>query len=150
MEKKLIIKFIALFVAIQGISQSAQISREYKWTEYYNKNGVLIEYKYEECNLPHEGYYRENVLLRLTNKNTYDVTVDWDIVTWYGTRCNNCDFSNPEQHRSVAVKAGSSFEATCRLDEFSQLKLFSKFLNYDMPDAELTNFQLANIKVKQS
>ncbi len=140
--------FLLSFVISHSYSQAVQIEKSYDWTYYTEVSGVTVDYKFTECNIPSEGYFRELVLLRLTNNNDYDVIVDWDIVKWYGLQCVNCDMSNPEQHRTVEVIANSIREGTCALDEFPRMKLFSKFLNYDMSDGELTNFQLENITVK--
>jgi hypothetical protein len=147
MRKLYFFAFMALFSYV-SVSQNVQIERHFFWSEYVEKEGVLFEYKFEECNIPSEGFFREYVLVRLTNSNNYDVVVDWDIVKWYGLSCVNCDYSNKEQHRSVSLKAGFVLEGSCALDEFPKMKMFSKFLNFDAPDSELTNFQLENIEVK--
>jgi len=148
MSKNLFILSVLMMIFRFAFSQGIQIERNFIWTEYSEKEGVLFEYKFEECNIPSEGFFREYVLVRLTNSNNYDVIVDWDIVKWYGLSCVNCDHSNKEQHRSVSLKAGSVLEGTCALNEFPKMKMFSKFLNFDAPDSELTNFQLENIEVK--
>jgi len=131
------------------MSQNITVERNFQWTKYFESEGVLIEYRYEECNIPDEGYFREYVLIRLTNSNVYPVTVDWDIVRWFGEKCKNCDMSDTEQHRHVLLDASGSVEGTCSLYESKMLKIFSKFLNEDMPDAELSYFQLENIKVNK-
>jgi hypothetical protein len=130
------------------ISQNAQIAKNYEWTEYYNNDGIRIEYKFSECIHESEGYFREFVLIRIINTTDSHAIVDWDYVMFYEHRCVNCDMNSTEHHRTIELAPNSSTEGSCTYGEPKTLKIFSKFLNYEMPDAILSNFQLENITIE--
>ena len=141
--------FFASFFFSTLQSQSIQIERNYDWTEYFRSEGISIEYKFSECIHESEGYFREFVLIRIVNTTNSHIVVDWDYVMFYGSRCVNCDMNSTEHHRSIAVAPNSTTEGSCAYGEPKILKIFSKFLNYDMPDAILSSFQLENITIKK-
>ncbi len=149
------IQFILILLLTGALSLSAQsgsgypeIQRSTDWVLYQEADGVQLFYRFAECNLPSEGYYREKVLLKLVNITNLEKTVDWDVVLWYGPNCVNCDEANPEQHKTVVLAPGTTREATCELDKNFELKLFSRFLNYQLDDWVLTHFELRNFTVK--
>jgi hypothetical protein len=140
-----------LTITQKTIAQQELPSKIFKtsnWTAYIEQDGIQLFYKFEECNIPSEGFYREMVLLKLVNKNQEPKQVSWDIVLWYKDNCVNCDLSNIEQNRSITIAANSEMEATCALEEGQTLKMFSKFLNYKFDDWELTHFELRNFNIK--
>lgn len=149
--------FLLVFVLITLItsSLSAQeqtdfpaIQRSTDWVLYQEQNGVQQYYKFEECNIPAEGFYREYILVKLVNTTSQPKIVEWDVVKWYASTCNNCDLSNPEQHRNVELGANEALEGNCSLETDKTLKMFSKFLNYNMKEWELTHFELRNYTVR--
>ena len=149
---KLILLCLLVFSGHIVWSQSTQnypvVERSTDWILYQEADGIQQYYKFEECNLPSEGYYRENVMLKLVNITSVEKTVDWDVVLWYGPNCINCDEANLEQHTTIVVLPGSTREGTCELEREHSLKLFSRFLNYQFDDWVLTHFELRNFTVR--
>jgi hypothetical protein len=150
--KQLIILFVLVLSGLQMNAQTADeypaIERSTDWVLYQEVDGVKQYYKFQECNIPSEGYYREHVLIKLENSTSAVKTVEWDNVMWYGSTCINCDESSQEEHRSFVLQPATAQEATCALEQGMALKLFSKFLNYQMDDWVLTHFEFRNFSVK--
>ena len=143
------IVFLNIHIQAQTTTTYPQIKRSTDWILYQEVSGVKQYYKFQECNIPEEGYFRESVLLKLENTTDEIKQVDWDMVMWYGSNCINCDTDIEENHRKVTLQPNSSLESTCSLSsEESTLKIFSKFLNYSFDDWVLTHFELRNFSVK--
>jgi hypothetical protein len=147
--------FALLFIGLSVLSLSSQTTADYPiierstdWILYQEANGVQQYYMFAECNIPEEGFFREYVLIKIVNTTSETKQVDWDIVKWYGKNCNNCDEQSQEQHRSVIVEPNASLIGNCSLKTDKTLKMFSKFLNYQMEDWVLTHFELRNYIVK--
>lgn len=151
--KSLVISIFVFVFILNAKAQSqnelpSKIFKSNNWTPYIEKDGIQLFYKFEECNIPSEGYYREMVLLKIINNNPQDKEISWDIVLWYKENCVNCDLSNIEQKRNISIPGNAQMEATCALEEGQTLKMFSKFLNYKFDDWELSHFELRNFSVK--
>lgn len=148
---KRIVFFVAVLMILYvgtGFSQDVypMIERSTDWVLYQKKDGVEQYYKFQECNIPEEGFYREYVLIKLVNTTDKVVRVEWDIVSWYGNKCANANVDNPEYHRSVILQPLQTVEGTCDLRFGKKLVIFSNFLNYKIDDY-LTHFELRNFKV---
>ncbi len=135
-------------VNLMGQNSYPAIERSTDWILYQESNGVQQYYKFTECNIPEEGFYREYVLIRLVNTTNSIKQVDWDIVKWYGEKCINPDGNIEEQHRSVLLQPNETLDGSCALDTDKTLKMFSKFLNYKFEDWILSHFELRNFIVK--
>jgi hypothetical protein len=133
---------------LQAQSSYPVIERSTDWVLYQESNGVQQFYKFSECNIPEEGFFREYVLVKLVNTTAQIRYVDWDIVKWYGENCVNPDGNLEEQHRSLILQPNETVEGSCSLDTDKTLKMFSKFLNYKFDDWVLSNFELRNYTVK--
>lgn len=143
-----LLSLISLGLHAQTEKTYPQIERTTDWVLYQEASGVQQFYRFQECNLPEEGYYRENVLLKLVNTTNETKQVEWDLVMWYGKNCVNCNADRPEEHRSFIIPPYGVLEATCSLYTPNTLKIFSKFLNYKFDDWVLTHFELRNFTVK--
>jgi hypothetical protein len=146
----LITTFVFAFYFIANAQDTVypDIIRSTDWVLYQENNGVEQYYKFQECHLPNEGYHRENVLIKLVNKTPVVKEVSWDNVMWYGENCINCDANSPEEHRSVILQPNETQEAKCEVLGPMTLKLFSKFLNYDMDEWFLIHFEFRNFTAK--
>ncbi len=149
---RLILLCLLVFSSQIVWSQSAQtypvVERSTDWILYQEADGIQQYYKFEECINEAEGYFREYVLIKLVNTTPVAKQVDWDIVLFYGKNTVNFNTDNPELHRSVLVPAASTVEGNCKFGTDKTLKMFSKFLNYDMDDWVLSHFELRNFSVK--
>lgn len=144
----LIISFFLIIALNDGFSQDSYpvIERSSDWVLYQRKDGVEQYYKFQECNIPEEGFHREYVLIKLVNTTDKVVQVQWDIVSWYGKQCVNSSADHPEYRRNIILQPHQIVEGTCDLRYGKKLAIFSKFLNYKNDDV-LTHFELRNFKV---
>ncbi len=114
-----------------------------EWTLYKEYTGVQVYYKAEECHDISNGLHQEWVLLKFVNTTDQELQLDYYIQVWVEGKCTNCDDLTEEHHFQVVVPAGGSIMGEC--ESFGNLKIFSKFLNYDLD--ELTHFELIDVKV---
>lgn len=154
--KHLLKGIFSLFVLFSVIavnnaySQDIEFKRSGNWEFLYEVQGVNFYYKVSECNDVSNGYFREQILLKLENTNDKQIAADWDNQIYYNGSCFNCgDRLNEEHHRTVLVPANASVEGRCFTHGDKTLTIFSRFLNYTDPTSTLTKFELINLVVSQ-
>lgn len=151
MKNKILFIITFLFVSISSLSYAQTSERPSDWQIYTEVNGVIFYYKYAECNDFNQGIHREYVILKLVNTTSTSLMCEWDNELWYAEKCTSCpdkdEARNPELHRKITLSAGGSKEGSCSITESKELKIFSKHLNYNAPNAELSGFDLININV---
>lgn len=131
--------------AQNSVSMKAQSFTD--WTIYASNASYEIQYKVVNCD-PSMGYDQEMVILRIENKTTNNIAVDWQMILYYSGECKTCDYLD-EYHYSVVIEAGSEIVGGCSINDDYQLKIFSKFIdtNYSKGD-QLTSFELGNLNVQ--
>lgn len=123
---------------------------ENEWKLYQEKNGVQVYYKKAERNDEANGIFKEVILLKLVNTTNTKFEIQWKAENWYDGKCWNCDKDTKEQISSLVLDAGESQEGIAERDtEYPQLRIFSRFLNYD-DKPELTKFRFVNFEVNPS
>ena len=128
-----------------SVAQEIEFKKNDKWEFLYEIEGVNFYYKSTECHDVSNGYHREYVLLKLENTNDYNIAADWDVEMYFNNECFNCgDKLHSEHHRTAYVQANQTVEGLCTIGEPKTLKIFSRFLNYENPEATLTSFKLIN------
>lgn len=137
--------FLLFFLPYWLFAQE-ETNDKYQWTLYGEESGVQIYYKYQECNKPTDGIFKEYVLLQFLNTSEASIAISWDNELWYNNVCQTCKSENGEYHYEINLGPGESIEGDCN-DNYD-LRLFSKFLNY-RDKATLTKFDLKNLTVTQ-
>jgi hypothetical protein len=135
------------FLFISSITFSQKEGETYEWILLQNENGVKIEYRRGECNLPDQGSYTEQVYLKFTNTTDKLILVDWKYDVTYGDKCFNCDGKNEEMNQSLKLEPGTSKEGACGDNNDLRLSIFSKMLDMKLPD-ELTEFHVKDVVVR--
>ena len=121
------------------------------WVEYTKIGGVVIEYRFEECNSTDEmGYHNTKIVVfRFTNKTNKKVKVSWSNRLFYNGECTTCkNEEHPEHAHFVELEPNSTVEGSCDKRD-SNLTIPSNFIiKYPgMSDTKLTNFELINLNV---
>lgn len=142
---RFLIALIFSFVSLFSLSQKETVISE--WILLQNENGVKIEYRIGECNLPEQGSYTEEVYLKFTNTTEKDLIVDWSFDVMYGDKCYNCDGTNEEMNQRLKLNANTSKEGLCGDDNSLRLRIFSKFLDMENPEP-MKSFHVNNVKVE--
>lgn len=142
------LKNILTLVILVFFNTSLIASNPTNWTKYTEDNNLLIEYRYQNCQL--SRFDEEKVILRLTNKLNKDISVSWKEEMWYDNECINCNLKNEnEMFKTIQLKAKETLAGEC--DRNNRLTIFSKFSEklIDMPGVnkiiELTKFELKKI-----
>ncbi|MBC8147362.1 MAG: hypothetical protein H8E98_05200 [Bacteroidetes bacterium] len=148
MKTKTYLILLIAFVFACSTLKSQNNEKTEDWQQYKELNGVLIYYKYQEYHSEIEGLHQEFLLLKIVNTTNTKHKVMWDIELWYDDKCTTCDKNfYDENHREFILDEGDSFEGSFKKDSNWNLKIFSKFLNYEnIP--ELTKFELTNLIVE--
>lgn len=115
-----------------------------EWKLHKEVSGVQIYYKYTECNIPSEGYYREQVLLKFVNTTQTPLKIRWQRESWYEGKCTTCGID--EYKFSLKIPAGETIEGICDIYSNQDLKIFSKFLDLKS-NVQLEKFNVAVIDV---
>ena len=122
-----------------------------EWTTYYESDEITITFTYLNCEYQ-EQFNQEYLILRIQNKSTNDITIDWQEQLWYDNKCINCEHNSLEFRKEIIVKAGATIRGDCTT--YNNLRIFSKFTEKleDMPGVDkintLTQFELKNINIE--
>jgi len=134
--------FILSLILISTISFANSGDKE--WTLHKEVNGIQIYYKYVDCNIPHEGYYQEQVLLKFVNTTQTPLKIKWQREAWYEGKCTSC--GQDEYKFELLIPAGETIVGDCDIYTPSKLKIFSKFLDLKS-NVKLEKFNIAVIEV---
>ncbi len=130
--------FTCLFSAITLIS----FAQDNEWKEYFGNENISIQYHYTECHNPAKGIHHENVLLRLHNNTTENVTVSYHLQRIYNGKEVGNDV--PSEYTFI-VPAHAKMESTCD-DLQDGLYVFSKILDLKA-NSVLNSFDLKNLTI---
>jgi len=143
MKTKLFISIILL--TILSINVSGQANKtDNQWKLHKEQQGVQIYFKYTDCNIPSEGYYQQQVLLKFVNTTQTPLKVKWQKEAWYEGKCATC--GKDEYKFELKIPAGETIVGECDIYSPSYLKIFSKFLDFDAK-VQLEKFNLDIIEV---
>ncbi len=117
------------------------------WITYFSNSDVEINYKVSQCD-PSIGYDSEMILLKVENKTSSDILMDWHMILYYSQTCKTCDYFD-EYHYSISLPANNEIQGNCDINSNYQLKIFSKFIdpNYTLNE-QLTSFELRGLTVQ--
>ncbi len=119
------------------------------WHIVSDTDGILIEYKVQECNNLHVKN-QVLVLFRYTNTSTEIKTMTWATKEFRNGVCVNCDrLESSEMVHSLTLSPGEVLEGdgTSKMDK--RVYLFSHFIDLvpGMSEQRLTNFELVNVVI---
>ena len=123
----------------------------YEWTEYSTVDGILIEYKFEECN--YENVNNQIlVLFRYTNTTNKSLELSWRRKIFRNGECMNCHrLENAEHGYSLKLEPNQVIvgQGNDKTDE--RLFVFSNFIQLTpgMSDQRLTDIEMVNVEVKK-
>jgi len=140
--KRFLLIFI-LFSVISPVLIMAQAKSD-EWTLHKEASGIQIFYKYADCNIPSEGFYKEMVLLKFVNTTQTPLKIKWQREAWYNGKCSSCGLD--EYKFELEVPAGETITGDCDIYAPSKLKIFSKFLDLKS-NVGLDKFNIAVLEV---
>ncbi len=141
--------FISLLLMLFIFSHSMAQQATEEWTLHKEVSGIQVYAQTVDCIIESEGFYQEHVLLRFVNTTPMPQRISWQLEAWYSGPgyegdCVTCD--NDEYRFSLYLDAGETVTGSCDLHSPPNLKIFSKFLNYDT-EVGLTDYNIAVIEV---
>lgn len=126
-----------LFFAITLVS----VAQNNEWKEYFGNENISIQYQYLECHNPSKGIHHENVLIRLHNNTSENVTVSYYLQRIYNGKEVKADVSD----FTFTVPAYTKVESAC--DDLQEgLYVFSKILDLKA-NSVLNSFELKNLTI---
>lgn len=150
--KKLILALSVVFLSYIGLSQNQYTTtivtcnnenqtNPTDWVSYIDNEVFKIDYKFIDCD-PDMGFDFETVILKIQNKTSTIIDIDWFIDMYYNDVCRTCDHPI-EYSRTIQLAPNEIIEGTCDRNTNQQLKLFSKFIDAAYTNgSRLTGFQL--------
>lgn len=124
--------------------QFSNFSFSQNWELYSENEQIRIEQSIQKCTDNSQGTDNTFVLLKISNKTSEEITVDFDKEVWYNGVCFGCD-EQKEKHVSLKINALSEVQGTCEKE--SNIRIF-----HSMPQKFskniLSDFKLKNIKIQ--
>ncbi|PLW96768.1 MAG: hypothetical protein C0593_10545 [Marinilabiliales bacterium] len=148
--------FLVFVISIKGFTQTEQSGKTVnidlskdnaEWVLYESLEGVDVYYKIKECLLSTSSTPQLFVLFKIENTNdTEQYHIIWDIRTYYGGICSNCESNSYEDSVNLILNPGEVIEADESLPKTNSLGAFigSK---YYQEDEWLSSFFLNNLEV---
>ena len=118
-----------------------------EWKLYKDVEGVKIFFKLEERHDIKRGMHKEYLLIQIQNNSNENLEIKWKDELWYDEKCVNCQSNSEEFNKSIIINSGLTIMGDCSDNNFPELRIHSKFLNYDLE--ELTKYEMSNIQVTQ-
>jgi len=124
---------------------------QFDWKKYSKKNGITIEYSFQENNIK-SGYKSEYLVFRVTNNKKHSILVSWDFsANKISGKQINRSLSNSELSFEKIIPAKSYVTGNVNKFEKGSLVIFHQFTdpNYKgKNDLFTTNFKLHNLTIK--
>jgi hypothetical protein len=141
--------FFFLFTILISSTSFGQIKGiENSWKQLYSDQGITVQFKKAQCQIPSEGVDMEEVYLKFTNTTDNLVYVDWQYDVTYGDKCYNCEGGMEEMSQSLKLAPNQSVSGECGDSNDFRLRIFDKFLNMDNPTI-LEDFHVKEIVVRE-
>lgn len=118
---------------------------EENWTLYTSSNGVDVHYLEVDCTTD-QAPAQTAYLIRITNRNSQDVTVEWDLAVWYNYEKLTHDVADGENHQTISLSENQIVMGDCNTP-YGALYIFKDFITYVSP-TKLTRFELENFTVR--
>lgn len=145
--QRIILTFGLLFMAVLSFGQTANREQN-AWKTLQTVDGIKVEYRKGECNVPSKGSYTEEVYLKFTNTTDVLSLVQWTFDMTYGDECFNCEGTHEEMIQSIKLAPMQSREGQCGDDNDLRLRIFSKFLKMENPSV-LTDFHVKILSISE-
>lgn len=118
-----------------------------EWVLYDNTQGLNVYYKIKECTLSTSSTPALFVLFKIENPNdTEQYHIIWDVRTYYGGICSNCDDTSYEDSVNLILDPGETIESDESSPKKNALGVFIGSKYYP-EDEWLTSFFLKNLEV---
>jgi hypothetical protein len=124
---------------------SQQKAKSAEWVSLIKTPEVEISYRYAECNMPATGMHQENVYLKVENKTSQSIRIEWRVEYWYNGKCLGCEGTQSEYVKNLNLKPTEVLSGECIEDPIPELRIFSRMLDRDAGSL-LTNFEIRNLK----
>lgn len=114
------------------------------WVTYIDNQEFKIEYRFIDCD-PSVGFDHEAVILKIENKTSNILDLDWIINIYRENACTTCGFP-VEYSRTIRLNPNETLTGTCDRDTNKQLKIFSKYIDASYSKGKhLSGFQLNSL-----
>lgn len=136
------IKKVLLFIFILSIftdSFSAENCNAGEWSLYKETEDLIIYTRTEECHDIANGLHYEYILIKIVSKTKRNQSVYLERKVYYNGNSLVSDENN-ERGQIIYLDAKQQIAGSCS-DSNEDLRIFSRFLNYDNKP-ELTGFEL--------
>lgn len=120
---RLLLSIIGVCLGAGLFSQDAS-----KWELIKSDNGVNIYSKAQTCIVPADAMNSDYHLIKIENKNSFEVSVTYKIDKWYNGKCYTCH-SSEYPPRIISLPANSNVEGECGRNKTESLKVYVKHNN---------------------
>jgi hypothetical protein len=116
------------------------------WNTYVSNAEFEIQYQFIECD-PEVGYDHEALILKIENKTSTIIDLDWLLHIYRADVCKTCAYP-VEYARTIQLAPNEIIEGSCDRDTNKQLKIFSKYIDQDYSKGlHLSGFQLYSLTI---
>lgn len=139
-------------VNLNLLTNNEELIEVNEWTEALIFNGILVEYKFEECNSDNVKN-QKLVLFRFTNTTSTAISFKWALQVYRDGECQNCDrIDSTENNYEITLIPGEVVQGDCSSKENKSLYLFANFVNLSpgMSEQHLTNFKFTHLSSRVS
>jgi hypothetical protein len=124
-------------IALSGVLFSQET------VQLYNNNQVSISYRNQDCNDTKNGIYKQNALLKFTNKTAHTISVSFSRELEYNGKPQSPD----TKVFTVVLKPNQTLEGACQ-ETNNALSVFVKFLD-KVSNKQLTRFAITDVKITE-
>ncbi|MBI2257788.1 MAG: hypothetical protein HYU67_02700 [Flavobacteriia bacterium] len=118
-----------------------------EWINCYSGNNLDIYYKNILCNDTVNAVNKEEIVFLFKNKSENKIEVSWEVELNYGGRCINCNSENNELKFKLNIEPRDFKIGNCNDDGLSGLAFFYKFVDQNLPNLKMDDFNLKNINI---
>lgn len=98
------------------------------------------------CSLPTTSISKEYLFIKIENKASSEIQLQYKIEKWYDGVCSNCENSGENAPFSVTLPSGQSVQGTCEDYRDRSLSIFSE-MKGKIKARKLTNYKIIPLSV---
>lgn len=115
---------------------------------YKEHEGVRISYTKQQRAINDQEVV-EYLILKIENRNSYGVKMDWKLDLWYNGTCRTCDKPAPTGYEfSLNLKPGEVIQGDISKDDL-MLKIWHKTIK-PAREGSLTKFEFTNLAISKN
>jgi hypothetical protein len=137
---------LLLFFLISSIPLFAQNSTP-NWSTYYEDDQIEIQISSQACHLASRGTHQQVLYLSFRNKTQSTIELNYKRKVWYDGQCYGCD-PGAEKEVSIQLQPLAQEQGSCTAGPKDKRFQIFQWSIEGGSDAQLTNFELADIQVQ--